>query len=236
LPEPLLRIEGLKFSFGRTAVLRDVNLELRGRENCLLWGLNGSGKTTLGKLIAGLLRPDGGRVIMDSPAGKAPVGMVLAEPDRMLLGDTVYEDVLVGPENLNMGSEETAKRARTALEYVSLWEDRDRPTMELSTGERKRLAVAGALAMGAEILVLDEPFAFIDDVQAERLFAALNQITESGHSVLILSGNLRWPERYDKLFFLHDGIVEGGDPEDITKYISNQTTARLDAQMTGEDG
>jgi energy-coupling factor transporter ATP-binding protein EcfA2 len=236
LPEPLLRIESLKFSFGRTAVLRDVNLELHGRENCLLWGLNGSGKTTLGKLIAGLLRPDGGRVIIDSTAGSAPVGMVLAEPDRMLLGDTVYEDVLVGPENLNLEPDETAKRARTALESVSLWERRDRPTMELSTGERKRLAVAGALAMGAEILVLDEPFAFVDDVQAERLFAALSQITESGRSVLVLSGNLRWPERYDKLFFLHDGIVEGGDPEDMIQRIGNQTAARLDAPATGKDG
>jgi energy-coupling factor transporter ATP-binding protein EcfA2 len=218
------------------AVLRDVNFELYGGENCLLWGLNGSGKTTFGKLIAGLLRPDDGRIIIDSPVERASVGMVLAEPDLMLLGDTVYEDVLVGPENLNLEPDEAGQRARTALEYVSLWEHRGRPTAELSTGERKRLAAAGALAMGAGLLILDEPFAFMDDVEAERLFVAFRRIAASRRSVLVLSGHLKWPERYDKLFFLHDGIIEKSNPSEMVDYVENLKSARLDAAITGEDG
>ena len=109
----------------------------------------------------------------------------------MLSGDTVYEDAHVGPENLGFEPDEVNEYAKEALENVNLWELRDRPTAELSTGERKRLAFAGVLAMGAELLILDEPFAFMDDAQAERLFAALNRVTTSGRSALVLSGHLR---------------------------------------------
>ncbi len=109
----------------------------------------------------------------------------------MLSGDTVYEDAHVGPENLGFNRDEVEQRARRALNDVNVWEIRDRPTAELSTGERKRLAVAGVLAMGAELLILDEPFAFMNDAQAERLFAALNRVTTSGRSALVLSGHLR---------------------------------------------
>lgn len=83
MSEPLLRIEGLMFSFGRTPVLKDLNLEIHAGENCLLWGLNGSGKTTLGKIIAGLLRPDAGRVNINTRENSTPAGMVLAEPDAV---------------------------------------------------------------------------------------------------------------------------------------------------------
>jgi energy-coupling factor transporter ATP-binding protein EcfA2 len=160
--------------------------------------------------------------------------MVLAEPDRMLLGDTVYEDARVGPENLSFDQNEIERRTRRALNDVNLWELRDRPTAELSTGERKRLAVAGVLAMGAELLILDEPFAFIDDAQAERLFAALNRITISGRSALVLSGHLRWADRYDRLFVLHDGVVEDEPPDAMVGHIKNLTAARFDTSETVE--
>jgi energy-coupling factor transporter ATP-binding protein EcfA2 len=228
LPEPLLRIEGVLFSFGRTPVLKGLNLEILAGENCLLWGLNGSGKTTLGKIIAGLLRPDAGRVNINAREKNAPAGMVLAEPDRMLLGDTVYEDARVGPENMGLDRDEVEERTRRALNDVDLWEFRDRPTAELSTGERKRLAVAGVLAMGAELLILDEPFAFMDDAQAERLFAALDRVTTSGRSALVLSGHLRWADRYDRLFVLHDGVVEGGRTDTLVRYIGYLTVTGSD--------
>jgi energy-coupling factor transporter ATP-binding protein EcfA2 len=236
LPEPILRIENLEFSFGPTPVLKGVNLELNARENCLLWGFNGSGKTTLGKLVAGLLRPDSGRITVNSPAAGVPVGMVLAEPDLMLLGDTALEDVRVGPENLNFDREDVERRAGEALNDVGLWELRNRPIAELSTGERKRLAVAGVLAMGVEILILDEPFAFMDDFQAERLFDVLRRIAAAGRAVLVLSGHLRWPELYDRVFVLIDGTVNGGKPQDMVKYVTELTSTRLDAAEKREDG
>ncbi|UCE27530.1 MAG: ABC transporter ATP-binding protein [Candidatus Coatesbacteria bacterium] len=236
MPEPLLKIEGLAFSFDRTPVLSGVNLEIHAGENCLLWGLNGSGKTTLGKIIAGLLRPGAGRVNINGPEDGAPAGMVLAEPDRMLLGDTVLEDVYIGPENLGFDRTEVERRAFQALDYVNLLDYRDRPTAELSTGERKRLAVAGALAMGVELLILDEPFAFMDDAQAERLFTVLHGITESGRSTLVLSGHLLWPKRYDRLFVLCDGAVKSGQPDEMARYIDDLTAVCSDPPETVEGG
>lgn len=222
-------MENVAFSFGPKKVLRAVNLSLGPGEISLLWGLNGSGKTTLGKVATGLFKPAAGRVTAGGSKGSPSVSMVLAEPSLMLLGDTPAEDALIGPANLGLARDMADDRAREALRNVGLWEIRERPTAELSSGEQKRLAVAGVLAMNPSVLILDEPFAFIDDAQVLRLFKVIERVAADGRAVLVLSGRLLWPERFNTIYVLHEGAVRGGSARETVETIKTITAAAAEA-------
>ncbi len=191
----VLSARGLEYSYpGGIVALSGLDLEVpRGRKLALL-GANGCGKTTLLLHLNGTLKPSRGQVLLDGAvagygrqalnAWRNSVGLVLQEPDDQLFAATVEQDVSFGP--LNQGLPEAAVRARVAdsLATLRITPLAERPTQSLSFGQKKRVAIAGVLAMQPEVLILDEPTAGLDPRGVAHLLAALEQLCRTGTTLV----------------------------------------------------
>lgn len=167
----------------------------RGRRLAIL-GANGSGKTTLLLHLNGTLRPHSGQVLLEGmstgydavalTAWRRRVGLVLQNADDQLFAATVAEDVSFGPLNLGMSESEARQRVDHALAALHIQDLADRPTHMLSFGQKKRVAIAGLLAMQPEILLLDEPTAGLDHQGTEDLLIVLEELS-SRHATLVFT-------------------------------------------------
>ncbi|WP_380680068.1 energy-coupling factor ABC transporter ATP-binding protein [Salinigranum sp. GCM10025319] len=209
---------------GRTGAAVDgVSLTVDDGEFLLLAGPNGSGKTTLVRHFNALLDPDSGSVEVngrsveeDVVAARTAVGMVFQEPRDGFVAATVGADVAFGPENLGLSHEEIDRRVDDALGAVRLQEKRDARIEELSGGERARVAVAGALAMEPDHLVLDEPFAGLDWPARQAVLDRLDALHRSGTSVVVVTHDLRdLASLADRVVVLHRGQIalDSTDPD-----------------------
>jgi biotin transport system ATP-binding protein len=212
-----------RFSDG-TLGLDDINLSIREGEFVVVGGLNGSGKTTLLKHLNGLLLPDTGMVRLDGVSvsknlmrARQLVGLVFQDADSQIVGETVYDDVAFGPENLCLDRNEIKKRVHDALTCVGLVDmARQRPHV-LSGGEKRRLAIAGILAMASKILIFDEPFSNLDYPGIQQVLAHILSLHASGHTILIATHDLEDVIAYaDRLVLMKDGkVVKNGRPADL---------------------
>ncbi|MFB6167870.1 MAG: energy-coupling factor ABC transporter ATP-binding protein [Haloferacaceae archaeon] len=198
-----------------TTALDGCSLAVADGETVLLCGPNGSGKTTLLQHLNGLLVPDEGTVTVDGrETGEHPVhartavGTVFQDPRDGIVAATVGADAAFGPENLGVERAEIDRRVEAALDAVGLRERADTRIEALSGGQRARVAVAGALAMEPAHLALDEPFAGLDWPAARRLLAHLDDLRESGVSLVVATHDLRdLAPRADRVVVLEEGQV-----------------------------
>lgn len=179
----------------------------RGSRNALL-GANGSGKTTLLQQLNGLLRPASGVILLDgSPldysrnglnALRSRVGLVFQNPDRQLFSASVFEDVSFGPLNLGLEEAEVRLRVAQSLAAVGMAAMADRPVHHLSFGQKKRVCIAGVLAMRPEVLLLDEPMAGLDVAAQTELLAVLDELSSRGITVVLSTHDVdhayRWAD------------------------------------------
>ncbi|MFE5208429.1 energy-coupling factor ABC transporter ATP-binding protein [Streptomyces sp. NPDC056600] len=189
-------------------VLDGLGFEVREGRALALLGRNGSGKTTLMRLLSGGLRPRSGRVELEGGpvsydrAGltrlRSTVQLVVQDPDDQLFAASVAQDVSFGPLNLGLPEAEVRARVDEALAALDITGLGDRPTHLLSYGQRKRAAVAGAVAMRPRVLVLDEPTAGLDPDGQERLLATLESLRRGGTTVMMATHDvdlaLRWAD------------------------------------------
>jgi biotin transport system ATP-binding protein len=196
-------------------VLDRVSLDVREGEFLLLAGSNGSGKTLLMRCMAGLLEAQEGEILLRGrPLSRArslrrELGLVFQDAEAQLLGETVEEDAAFGPENLGFSREETARRAGAALEAVGLGDKRKRPPRRLSGGEKRRLAVAGVLAMGCGIIIMDEPFANLDWPGVVQVLEILASLKRAGKTLVVLTHELeKVLALADRLAILHQGRIQ----------------------------
>ncbi|WP_461247201.1 energy-coupling factor ABC transporter ATP-binding protein [Treponema sp. R6D11] len=170
---------------GSFYALRDISLSIEDGECTIIAGANGSGKSLLMSIIAGLEDPTDGSVKTSSK-----VGLVFQEPDSQILGETPKEDVAFGTRNMKLSKNEIKARVYSALSQTGLEDRADFPARSLSGGEKRRLACAGVLAMDAQIIIFDEPYANMDFpgvVQVNRLF---QKLIADGKTVIILTHEL----------------------------------------------
>lgn len=191
-------LEGVGVSFGETYALRDVVLNAHVGEYIAIVGANGSGKSTLAKVIAGLLAPDEGHVCLldrcvlndgrkdfNSYAhAQAQLGYVFQNPDDQFVTQEVASDVAFGPENLELDSDEITKRVTRELTRTHLMTYARTDPFELSGGQKQRLALAGALALDPEILVLDEPAAQLDLWARKTLMRTIRSYAQAGATIV----------------------------------------------------
>ncbi|MDR0400399.1 MAG: energy-coupling factor ABC transporter ATP-binding protein [Treponema sp.] len=223
---PVLSVRNLSLRFGGSGgaltVLDRINLDVGEGEFLLLAGSNGSGKTLLTRCMTGLLRGQEGEVLfrgrplsrIRSPGRE--LGLVFQDPETQILGETVEEDAAFGPENLGLSREETKRRVDAALEAVGLESKRDRPPRRLSGGEKRRLAVAGILAMGCGVIIMDEPFANLDWPGVVRVLETLLSLKRGGKTLVVLTHELeKVLALADRLVILHRGRIrdDGAPPE-----------------------
>jgi cobalt/nickel transport system ATP-binding protein len=178
-----------------TAGLRDCSLALRGGSRNALLGPNGAGKTTLMQHLNGLLKPDAGRLcwqgrVVDHGreglrALRQQVGLVFQNPDRQLFAAHVEEDVSFGPLNLGLKEREVRERVSEALDAVGMQGHARTPVHHLSFGQKKRVCLAGVLAMRPQLLVLDEPMAGLDLPMQQDLQRLLDRLVSQGVTVLL---------------------------------------------------
>jgi cobalt/nickel transport system ATP-binding protein len=206
---PLLELQAVSHVYpDGSKGLNDCTLTLqRGRRYALL-GANGAGKTTVLQHLNGLLRPTTGTLRYDGQlfdysrngltALRTRVGLVFQNPDRQLFSALVEEDVSFGPLNLGLHEYEVRHRVNTALDAVGLRGHARRAVHQLSFGQKKRVCIAGVLAMEPEVLLLDEPMAGLDAPMQTELTALLDRLAEQGVTVLLSTHDidfaLRWAD------------------------------------------
>jgi len=211
-----LSVRNLTHRYGDDAVaVDDVSLDVADGECVLVAGANGSGKTTLVQHFNGLLEPDDGGVFVngtpvedDLVAARASVGMVFQNPRDGFVGATVGSDVAFGPENLGLPREEVDARVEEALAAVDLAGRRDERVAALSGGEQERVAIAAALAMRPDHLVLDEPFTGLDWPARQSVLDRLRALSDRGTSLVVVTHDLRdvW-DLADRVVAMRDGEV-----------------------------
>lgn len=210
----MIAVDALSYRYDDELALDDVSVTLDD-EWAVLTGPNGSGKTTLVRQFNGLLEPDSGVVrvdgtpVHDDPvAARTAVGMVFQSPRSQFVAATVGADVAFGPENLGLDHDEIDRRVHAALTAVNLDGREDDRIETLSGGEQARLAIAGALAMEPDHLVLDEPFTGLDWPAQQSVLGHLDTLSAEGVGVVVVTHDLRdMRSRADRVIGLRDGQI-----------------------------
>jgi len=215
----IIEAKNLEFTYPDTIhALLDISFRIRHGESVAIVGANGAGKSTLLLHLNGYLTPTSGQVrIGDFPLTPATlqevrrtVGMVFQDPDDQLFMSTVYDDVAFGPLNLGLPIEEVHSRVKTALETVGVLALKDRPPYRLSSGQKRRVAIATVLSMSPDILVMDEPTSGLDPQARRRLIEMLKTFK---HSKIIATHDLDMvTELCERTIVMHEGSIMADGP------------------------
>jgi cobalt/nickel transport system ATP-binding protein len=221
---PVIEVRDLHFQYeDGTKALEGVNFCLHAGETVALFGANGSGKTTFVLQLNGILRGQGSVTVCGLPVNKetlaavrSKIGMVFQDADEQLFMPTVLEDVAFGPLNQGLAPEEAINRAKSALEQAGLPHLLSKAPYHLSAGEKRRVALAGVLAMQPEILVLDEPTTFLDPPAQRNLFDLLKGLPQAK---IIVTHNIRFAAALASraVFFEQGKLVADGPVDEIVQ-------------------
>ena len=220
-----VHLETFKYPDG-TVALSDINLDLAQGEFTGILGSNGSGKTTLLKIMDGLIKGYQGEVLLDGDNVLRlhprdiyrKVGLVFQNPDDQLFASTVFEDTAFGPRNMGCAEPEVRQRVEAALASVDMAEFGGKGIHNLSFGQKKRVCIAGLLAMGHEILLLDEPTAGLDPMGEYRMMELLTRLNrEQGVTIVMATHSVDLvPIFLHRLHILSRGrLVRGGTPDEV---------------------
>lgn len=214
---PIIKVNDVCFSWSSEAtVLNSCSLQVPQGEFWMLLGNNGSGKSTLLRLLAGLLIPDSGSIVMPYKTG-----FVFQNPDHQLVMPTVGADIAFGLGSEDLSLLEVKQRVREALEAVNLLELERRPIHALSGGQKQRIAIAGAIARNCTAILFDEPTALLDpDTQIELVAQVRNLVQERGLTALWVTHRLEELDYCDGAFLLSGGkVVAQGNPQALKEQI-----------------
>lgn len=214
-----------RYPHGMEAI-RGISFHVRRGEKVALVGPNGAGKSTLLLMFNGMLRPDSGMILFDNrPIAydgeslrelRRRVGFVFQNPDRQIIAPTVWQDVAFGPTNLGLSDGEVRAAVEAALRNVGLTGFERRPPHQLSGGEKKRVAIAGVLAMDPDLLVLDEPTGDLDPAGSEDIMELLEELRADGKNLFVSTHDVELAYRWaDRVILLRRGEILREDSPEI---------------------
>ena len=232
--EPIIRVENLTHTysagtpFERSAV-DGLCMDVLPGEFLGIIGHTGSGKSTLIQHLNGLLKPTAGRILLDGKdiwenpkeirQVRFQVGLVFQYPEYQLFEETVYKDIAFGPGNMGLDKEEIDRRVRQAAAFVGLDEEMlDKSPFELSGGQKRRVAIAGVIAMEPKVLILDEPTAGLDPAGREKILRQLQRYhQEKGTTILLVSHSMEEiAQNADRIVVLKGGrCLMSGTPRQV---------------------
>ena len=203
----ILKTEHLTYSYStgtpfEVTAIEDINIEIEPGELVAVIGHTGSGKSTLIQHFNGLLKPQSGKVYVDGQdiweskktlrASRFAVGLCFQYPEYQLFEKTVYKDIAFGPKNMKLSEEEIDRRVREAARFIGVTDDMlEKSPFDLSGGEKRRVAIAGVMAMEPKILILDEPTAGLDPRGRDVILDLIrNYREETGRTVMIVSHSM----------------------------------------------
>ncbi len=215
----------LQKTFKQKRVVCGIDLEVRSKEIVGLLGPNGAGKTTTFYMVAGLIRPDAGKIFLDeedltplSLAARAKRGLTYLPQERSLFRDlTVEKNILAVLEVAGFPRKERQERKERLLEEFELVPLAENLARTLSGGEARRVEIARAVAIEPDFILLDEPFAGVDPVTVSQLQSLLKELRQKGMGILISDHNVRETLKVcDRAYIMHRGeILASGTPEEI---------------------
>jgi cobalt/nickel transport system ATP-binding protein len=213
-------------------------------ERVAILGGNGSGKTTLLYHILGLLAPDEGKVAVFgiNPAEKyntirERIGVLLQNVDDQILSPTVWDDISFSPRNYGYTKEETGRMVEQILSELGIEHMRDKICHYLSGGEKRKVALAGALVMRPELLILDEPFEGLDNRSRAELVTLLNKLNKEGMTVMMSTHDLNLVAAFaDRVYVLArgHGVITAGTPADIFMQVEALRASNIDPPLLTE--
>lgn len=217
----VIEVEDLHFRYrDGTEALQGLSLSIAKGSRAAILGPNGAGKSTLLLHLNGIYLPTRGTVrvlgkeitTQTERWVKSKVGLVFQDPDDQVFSSSVWEDVSFGPLNLNLSPEEVTARVENALRAVQMEEYKKKAPYHLSYGQKKRVAIAGVLAMEPEIIVLDEPMGYLDPAGKENLLSILNDLHQRGITVVIATHDVDLAAEWaDQVIIMKNGrtLAEG---------------------------
>lgn len=243
----MLEARNISYSYDNDSqALKNVSLKIDDGEMVAILGKNGAGKSTLFLHFNGIYEPDGGEILIDGEKLKynkkallkcrQKVGIVFQNPDNQIFAPSVEEDVAFGPLNLKLPMDEVQHRVEEALKRVGMEGFEKKAPHHLSGGQKKRIAIAGILAMKPEIMILDEPTAGLDPDGVEKVLNIMNQLNKEGMTLIISSHDIDMISKYaDKIFILYNGeIIESGNKNQIFSNRELLKKAHLRTPLTTE--
>ncbi|MBO5111597.1 MAG: energy-coupling factor transporter ATPase [Clostridia bacterium] len=234
----IAELKNVDFVYGRGTpyeihALKGINLEIRENTITGIIGHTGSGKSTLVQLLNGLLKPTSGEVLVEGvniwenpkkiASVRFKVGLVMQHPEHQLFEETVEKDIAFGPRNMGLSEEEITERVHRAARFTGLSEETlKKSPFDLSGGQKRRVALAGVIAMEPKLLVLDEPAAGLDPRGRREILTGIREYQRStGNSVLIISHSMEDMAIYcDRVIVFSDGeqIMDGTCAEVFSRY------------------
>ena len=226
--------------------LSGINLKINAGEFIGVIGHTGSGKTTLIGLIAGLLKPESGKVLIggrdinekgyDRKELRRHIGVVFQYPEHQLFEETVYKDIAFGPNKAGLSQEETEKRIRHSMELMELDFEavKDLSPFELSGGQKRRVAIAGVLALDPDVLILDEPVAGLDPQGRKHLMKLIGRLNSEGKTIILITHSMDdLAENAHRVIVMNEAqIMMDGLPRQVYGHAHELQEAGLDVPCT----
>ncbi|MEM2021023.1 MAG: ABC transporter ATP-binding protein [Zestosphaera sp.] len=214
--ELLLKDVWFSYPSSNAPVLRGVTLELRGSELMIVRGPNGSGKSTLLLVAAGLLKPERGEVLLDGvplqsqlPAARRRIGITFQNPDDQFFNATVYDEIAFALRQLKLSENAVRERVTEVAGTLHIESLLERPPYRLSGGEKVKVALASVLAYNPEILLLDEPTAYLTSEAKEMILRILTDLRDRGKAIVITTNDpYLTGHPIDKVYTLVDGRLQ----------------------------
>lgn len=226
--QPLIDIQNITFRYRYDKLALDgTSLSVPAGSRVALVGPNGAGKSTLFLHINAILRPQSGLLLYQGQpyrysrgavsALRQKVGLVFQDPDTQLFAGNVFDDVLFGPANMGLTISEAHRRAEAALASVDMLGQKSEPIHFLSQGQKKRVAIAGILAMDPAVLVMDEPTAALDYPGLTSLQEIMDMLHRAGKTLVVATHDIDWAWAWaDMVYVLAQGqVIAGGQPREI---------------------
>lgn len=228
MPEVILEAADLDYSYpDGTNALHNINLQVEKGEKLTILGSNGAGKSTLFMQFNGLYRPSSGCIKYQGQAIsyktkalielRKKIGIVFQDPDSQLFSSSVYQDVSFGPLNLGLSEQVVEARVKQALLDTETTDLEDKPTHLLSYGQKKRVSIAGVLAMEPEVIIFDEPTAGLDPRHAREFMHLLKNLSAQGKTIIISTHDVDLAYSWsDRLAIMSSGeIIAHGEPGEL---------------------
>lgn len=227
----MIEIANITHSFpNKKTGINNINLRITKGEFVIIAGINGSGKTTLLKHLNGLLKPDSGKISFNGINIKKninlvrqKIGFIFQNSGSQIIGETVYEDIIFGLENLKLKRNEINEKALSAMEIMDLANLAETPVHSLSGGQVKRLAIASVLAMEPDVILFDEPFANLDYPSSKDLINHMEKLSLSGKTIIVSSHDIEKIIHLSKrLIIMENGeIKEDNRPDKLMPVVEN---------------